>query len=149
MADLGISHIADRNIGDALKRGISGGEKRRVGIAVELVVDPRKFINNSILIGLVVLFLDEPTTGLDAHSALIVMNCINDLAKQGRTVIFSIHQPRPNIFDRFDELILLNEGNIVYQGDKEGAVAHFKNQGFEQGGLNTADYLSKIFLAKN
>jgi ABC-type multidrug transport system ATPase subunit len=133
MEDLHIAHIADRSIGSALRRGISGGEKRRVSIAMELVVSPN------------VMFLDEPTSGLDSHSALVVMNCLCELAKQGRTIAFSIHQPRPNIFDRFDEIILINQGNVVYAGNELGALHHFKQLGHEPGNLNPADFLSKCF----
>lgn len=72
------------------------------------------------------------------------MNCISTLAKQGHTVVFSIHQPRPNIFEKFDEIILLNKGNLVYAGPSRGAILHFKSLGYDQGNLNTADFLSKF-----
>src|SRR5690606_20447454 len=100
-------HIRDSLIGseEGNGRGISGGEKRRVGIACELVTSPS------------ILFLDEPTSGLDAFNAFNVIECLVTLAKNyRRTVVFTIHQPRSNIVALFDRLILLAKGKTVYSG---------------------------------
>lgn len=100
--ELGISKIADSQIGIPGQRGISGGEKRRVSIGKELVTSPS------------LLFLDEPTSGLDAYNAGVVMECLKKLAHEGkRTVIVTIHQPRSNIFKMFDSLMLLSSGQTV------------------------------------
>ncbi|CEJ00122.1 hypothetical protein RMCBS344292_14188 [Rhizopus microsporus] len=100
--ELGISKIADSKIGMPGKRGISGGEKRRVSIGKELVTGPS------------LLFLDEPTSGLDAYNAGVVMDCLQRLAHEGkRTIIVTIHQPRSNIYKMFDSLMLLSAGQLV------------------------------------
>lgn len=100
--ELGISKIADSQIGIPGQRGISGGEKRRVSIGKELVTSPS------------LLFLDEPTSGLDAYNAGVVMECLKKLAHEGkRTIIVTIHQPRSNIFKMFDSLLLLSGGQTV------------------------------------
>jgi ABC-type multidrug transport system ATPase subunit len=100
--ELGISKIADSQIGIPGQRGISGGEKRRVSIGKELVTSPS------------LLFLDEPTSGLDAYNAGVVMDCLKRLAHEGkRTIIVTIHQPRSNIFKMFDSLMLLSGGQTV------------------------------------
>ena len=104
---LGIHPIKDQLIGseEGNGRGVSGGEKRRVGIACELVTSPS------------ILFLDEPTSGLDAFNAFNVVECLVTLAKNyNRTVIFTIHQPRSNIVALFDHLVLLAKGRTVYSG---------------------------------
>ena len=96
LANLGLSRVANSPVGDVNRRGVSGGEKKRVNIGVELMSKPS------------VLFLDEPTSGLDSSSALLVMESLRNLCdKQGVTVVSVIHQPRKFIFDLFDSLILL------------------------------------------
>jgi ABC-type multidrug transport system ATPase subunit/ABC-type multidrug transport system permease subunit len=138
LRDLGISHIADRKIGDELNRGISGGEKRRVSIGMELVTSPH------------VLYLDEPTSGLDSASAYSVIQSIVHLAKQGRTIVFSIHQPRSNIFTQFDEIILMRYGRIVYSGRADQASNYFKKYGYEcPNTSNPADYLIDVLARKD
>lgn len=133
MEDLGISHISERLIGNESTRGISGGEKRRVSIGMELVISPH------------VLFLDEPTSGLDSYNAFQTIKCLVNLAKKGRTIIFSIHQPRSNIFQQFDEIILINGGDIVYSGPASNAVTHFTNLGHNfPSNTNPADFLIDI-----
>ncbi|KAL0490331.1 ATP-binding cassette, subfamily G protein [Acrasis kona] len=130
MQELGISHIADRKIGNELKRGISGGERRRVSIATELVISPH------------ILFLDEPTSGLDSASAFSVMKTITNLSKNGRTIVFSIHQPRSNIFATFHDLLLLHRGQVVYAGPACEAEDYFVRMGYPSPAhTNTADYL--------
>jgi ABC-type multidrug transport system ATPase subunit len=105
MVELGLEHLANTKIGYAGKRGISGGEKRRVSIAIELVTNPS------------IIFLDEPTSGLDSYNAYGVIFSLVTLAKRyNRTVIFTIHQPRSNIFTLFDRLLLLESGFMVYSG---------------------------------
>ncbi|GMF63911.1 unnamed protein product [[Candida] boidinii] len=95
LSELRILHIKDKLIGSDFERGISGGEKRRVAIACELVTSPS------------ILFLDEPTSGLDSFNAYNVVECLVRLAQDfRRTIIFTIHQPRSNIVALFDKLLL-------------------------------------------
>ncbi len=135
---LGIYHIKDQLIGseEGSGRGISGGEKRRVGIACELVTSPS------------ILFLDEPTSGLDAFNAFNVVECLVTLAKTyNRTVIFTIHQPRSNIVALFDRLILLANGKTVYSGPFATCQQYFDNAGYScPPGFNIADYLVDLTM---
>ncbi|KAI9807854.1 MAG: hypothetical protein M1825_005160 [Sarcosagium campestre] len=130
---LGIFAIRDQLIGseEGKGRGISGGEKRRVGIACELVTSPS------------ILFLDEPTSGLDAFNAFNVIECLVTLARNfNRTVIFTIHQPRSNIVALFDQLILLAQGKTVYSGEFSQCQSYFDRIGYPcPPGFNIADYL--------
>ncbi|KAH8588688.1 putative ATP-dependent permease [Bisporella sp. PMI_857] len=135
---LGISHIKDSLIGseEGKGRGISGGEKRRVGIACELVTSPS------------ILFLDEPTSGLDAYNAFNVIECLVTLAKTyKRTVIFTIHQPRSNIVALFDRLLLLAKGKTVYSGEFAQCQDFFDHIGYAcPPGFNIADYLVDLTM---
>ncbi|KAM4058017.1 ABC-2 type transporter [Hirsutella rhossiliensis] len=136
--ELGIYHIRDSLIGseEGKGRGISGGEKRRVGIACELVTSPS------------ILFLDEPTSGLDSFNAYNVVECLVTLAKSyKRTVIFTIHQPRSNIVALFDRLLLLAKGKTVYSGPFSQCQAYFDTIGYEcPPGFNIADYLVDLTM---
>jgi ABC-type multidrug transport system ATPase subunit len=135
---LGIAHIRDQLIGseESGSRGISGGEKRRVGIACELVTSPS------------ILFLDEPTSGLDSHNAYNVVECLVNLARSyNRTVIFTIHQPRSNIVALFDQLVLLTKGRTVYSGPFAKCQAYFDSLGYScPPGFNIADYLVDLTM---
>ena len=121
-------------VGNSMLKGISGGEKRRLCIAMELLTYPK------------LLFLDEPTTGLDSVTALIVCKKLKDLGDSGKcTVVCTIHQPQSKIFDLIDFLILLKEGNIVYQGASNAALGFFEKAGFICPSLtNPADFLLDI-----
>jgi ABC-type multidrug transport system ATPase subunit len=133
MHELGILSISDSRIGETGKRSISGGEKRRVSIACELVTSPS------------ILFLDEPTSGLDSFNAQSVIESLVQLAKTyNRTVVFTIHQPRSNIVAMFDKLLLLASGRVVYSGDFEKCHGYFKDIGHPcPPGFNIADFLSE------
>ncbi|KAF2196294.1 hypothetical protein GQ43DRAFT_383655 [Delitschia confertaspora ATCC 74209] len=134
---LGIYHIRHQKIGsEESGRGISGGEKRRVGIACELVTSPS------------ILFLDEPTSGLDSFNAFNVVECLVNLVKNyNRTVVFTIHQPRSNIVALFDQLILLAKGRTVYSGPFESCQSYFDNIGYPcPPGFNIADYLVDLTM---
>uniref|UniRef100_A0A1I8FPV3 ABC transporter domain-containing protein n=1 Tax=Macrostomum lignano TaxID=282301 RepID=A0A1I8FPV3_9PLAT len=102
--ELGLSKVADSKIGTELIRGVSGGERKRTNIGMELITDPS------------VLFLDEPTTGLDAFTAGSVLRTLRNLANAGRTIVFSIHQPKYSIYRLFDNLTLVVAGRIIYHG---------------------------------
>lgn len=105
--------IPDKDI-----KGISGGERRRLAFACELITNPN------------LLFFDEPTSGLDSFMAMSIVESMKTMAKQGKTIICTIHQPSSEIFDKFDRLCLLAEGRLAFQGDLKDAPAFFNSQGF-------------------
>ncbi|KAL7420171.1 FAD-dependent urate hydroxylase [Cryptotrichosporon argae] len=131
MSELGILGIKDARIGESGKRSISGGEKRRVSIACELVTGPS------------ILFLDEPTSGLDSYNAYNVIDSLKTLARQyNRTVIFTIHQPQSNIVALFDRLLVLARGQLAYYGEAASAAQHFEHIGKPcPPGYNIADHI--------
>ncbi|XP_053163666.1 broad substrate specificity ATP-binding cassette transporter ABCG2-like isoform X2 [Hemicordylus capensis] len=116
--ELGLQDCADTKIGTEFLRGVSGGEKKRCSIGMELITSPS------------LIFLDEPTTGLDANTANAIMQLLHRLSRKGRTVIFSIHQPRYSIFRLFDHLTLMNKGEIIYAGPVEEATTYFNSIGY-------------------
>ncbi|XP_033741263.1 broad substrate specificity ATP-binding cassette transporter ABCG2-like isoform X2 [Pecten maximus] len=116
--ELGLTHCADTKVGNEFIRGVSGGERKRTNIGMELIISPP------------VLFLDEPTTGLDSNTANSVMLLLRRLALKGRTIIFSIHQPRFSIYRLFDGLMLLSLGETVYHGESHESLEHFQSLGY-------------------
>ncbi|GAA0143009.1 ATP-binding cassette [Lithospermum erythrorhizon] len=116
--EMGLQDCADRLIGTWHLRGISGGEKKRVCIALEILIRPR------------LLFLDEPTSGLDSASAFFIIQALKSMARDGRTVISSIHQPSSEVFALFDDLYLLSGGQSAYFGEAKMAVKFFAEEGF-------------------
>lgn len=105
LTQLRLLKVADNKVGNALQRGISGGERRRLSIGVELVTEPQ------------MLFLDEPTSGLDSVNAVRVVEVIKSLTIDNKcTVFMSIHQPSSTLFHLFDQLLLLDKGRVVYLG---------------------------------
>ncbi|CAF1518289.1 unnamed protein product, partial [Adineta steineri] len=136
--DLGLTECADTRIGTEFIRGVSGGERKRTCIGMELVLQ------------LKVLFLDEPTTGLDATTAQKVIELLKRLSKSGRTIILSIHQPRFSIFNLFDQVVLMCKGKIVYNDSPENVLPYFRKQGFQRDtNDNPADFLLDILLKAN
>lgn len=131
--ELGLSKVADSKVGTQLIRGISGGERKRTNIGMELIIDPS------------VLFLDEPTTGLDASTANSVLQLLKRMANHGRTIIMSIHQPRYSIYRLFDSLTLLVSGKQVYHGPAQNALDYFANIGYAcEAHNNPADFFLDI-----
>ncbi|XP_072165159.1 broad substrate specificity ATP-binding cassette transporter ABCG2-like [Diadema setosum] len=118
LRELGLSHVADSKVGTEFIRGVSGGERKRTNVGMELIIKPS------------VLFLDEPTTGLDSSTAYSVMHLLASLSKRGRTVIFSIHQPRYSIFRLFDQMHLLGGGETIFHGRAQEALDYFSSIGF-------------------
>ncbi|AES89553.2 ABC transporter G family member 15 [Medicago truncatula] len=116
--EMGLQDCADRLIGNWHLRGISGGERKRTSIALEILTKPR------------LLFLDEPTCGLDSASAFFVVQTLRNIAHDGRTVISSIHQPNSEVFALFDDLFLLARGETVYFGEAKMAIEFFAEAGF-------------------
>ncbi|KHN42391.1 ABC transporter G family member 7 [Glycine soja] len=131
---LGLVSCADTNVGDAKVRGISGGEKKRLSMACELLASPS------------VIFSDEPTTGLDAFQAEKVMETLQQLAQDGHTVICSIHQPRGSVYSKFDDIILLTEGSLVYAGPaRDEPLAYFSKFGYQcPDHINPAEFLADL-----
>ncbi|XP_071951918.1 broad substrate specificity ATP-binding cassette transporter ABCG2-like isoform X2 [Antedon mediterranea] len=116
--ELGLEKCADTKVGTEFIRGVSGGERKRTNVGMELITRPE------------VLFLDEPTTGLDANTASSVMNLLSRLSKKGKTIIFSIHQPRYSIYRLFDTIHLLSLGQTVYHGPSCDVIEHFSSAGY-------------------
>ncbi|KAI5567676.1 hypothetical protein POPTR_013G117700v4 [Populus trichocarpa] len=105
LKQLGLEHVANVRIGSESNRGISGGEKRRVSVGVDLVHDPG------------VLLIDEPTSGLDSASALNIILLLKSMAiKQGKTIVLTIHQPGFRILELFDKILLLSNGTVHHHG---------------------------------
>ena len=129
--DLGLVACADTRVGDAKTRGISGGEKKRLALGVQLVGAPS------------VIFADEPTSGLDSFQAERVMKTLSRLAReQNKTVVCSIHQPRSSIVELFDDLYLLAGGRCAYFGPMKSARAWFDAAGYTiPSDVNAAEYL--------
>ncbi|KAG6423713.1 hypothetical protein SASPL_114116 [Salvia splendens] len=118
LKELGLEHISGVRVGDESSRGISGGEKRRVSIGVDLVHDPS------------VLLLDEPTSGLDSASALHVISLLKFMAKnQHKTIVVTIHQPGFRILDLIDHVILLSNGSVMHNGSLEFLEERIKAAG--------------------
>ncbi|RIB11361.1 P-loop containing nucleoside triphosphate hydrolase protein, partial [Gigaspora rosea] len=131
---LNLSKCSNTIIGNMRIRGISGGEKKRVSIANELLTDPS------------VILLDEPTSGLDSSLALDLVQTLKELAiKQRKTIIIVIHQPSSQVFELFDKLLLMADGHVVYFGDSADTVDYLANQGFVcHPNFNPADYMLEL-----
>lgn len=130
---LGLNKCQDTIIGDHKTRGVSGGERKRCNIGVELIKNPS------------VLFLDEPTSGLDSFQAQSVMACMQTMAASGRTVVASIHQPRSSIYSMFDQLLLLAEGRLMFFGSAATAIDHFAANGHViPKNFNPADFFMDV-----
>lgn len=131
--DLGLTDCAYTKIGTEFLRGVSGGERKRCSIGMELITAPS------------LLFLDEPTTGLDSNTANSIINLLHKLSRRGKTVIFSIHQPRYSIFSQFDYLTLMHKGEVVYAGAAEQALGYFNNLGYQIEAFNNpADFFMDV-----
>ncbi|KAL0449842.1 UNVERIFIED_CONTAM: ABC transporter G family member 5 [Sesamum latifolium] len=120
MQELGLSHVAGARVGDDRVRGISGGERRRVSIGVEVIHEPK------------VLILDEPTSGLDSTSALQIIDMLNSMAEtRGRTIILSIHQPGFRIVKLFNSILLLANGSVLHHGSVDLLSVNLTMMGLE------------------
>nr|XP_057914046.1 ATP-binding cassette sub-family G member 5 [Doryrhamphus excisus]XP_057914047.1 ATP-binding cassette sub-family G member 5 [Doryrhamphus excisus] len=119
MAELSLSHVAHSVIGGRIFPGISGGERRRVSIASQLLQDPR------------VILLDEPTTGLDSMTANQIVVLLAELARRNRIVVVTIHQPRSELFRLFSRIAVMSRGELVFCGQPEEMVDFFSQCGYE------------------
>ncbi|KAJ4138292.1 hypothetical protein NW768_002113 [Fusarium equiseti] len=116
---LELSHVRDSQVGSVGKPVISGGQRKRVSIGMELAAAP------------MAIFLDEPTSGLDATAASSIMRTLKAIARLGISIIVIIHQPRTEIFDLFDNLILLGNGQTIYEGPQSESQTYFESMGFQ------------------
>ncbi|XP_017667125.1 PREDICTED: ATP-binding cassette sub-family G member 5 isoform X2 [Lepidothrix coronata] len=118
MTELSLSHMADKIIGSHNIGGISGGERRRVSVAAQLLQDPK------------VMLLDEPTTGLDCLTANQLVLLLSELAHRDRIVILTIHQPRSELFRLFDKIAIMSFGEMVFCGNPMEMITFFSDCGY-------------------
>ena len=124
---------ATTRIGSVDERGLSGGQRKRVSIGLELLTNPP------------VLLCDEPTSGLDAKMATDVVAILRALSRRGRTVVATIHQPSFQLFSAFDALVLLSSGRVAFGGPTANAARHFADAGFPTPPHeNPADYMMRL-----
>ncbi len=115
LRDINLWDIKDLQVGNPLKKTISGGQRKRLNIALELIREPS------------VLFVDEPTSGLSSHDSEMVMLLLRQQATKGKLVIVNIHQPSSDIFKLFDKLWVMDKyGYIIYQGNPIESITYFK-----------------------
>lgn len=117
LQNLGLFEIKDMKVGSPLDKKISGGQRKRLNIALELIREPS------------VLFLDEPTSGLSSRDSENILDLLKELALKGKLVFVVIHQPSSDIFKMFDKLIILDVGGfLIYNGDPIDSIIYFKNK---------------------
>lgn len=130
MALLGLTKCKDSIIGKPMLRGVSGGERKRVSIGQEMLINPS------------LLFLDEPTSGLDSTTAQKIVFNLWELASGGRTFVMTIHQPSSRIYNMFHTVLLLSEGVPLYYGKGSEAMEYFSGIGYEpEIAMNPSDFL--------
>ncbi|XP_042040555.1 ABC transporter G family member 9-like isoform X1 [Salvia splendens] len=130
IAQLGLTRCRNSIIGGAFLRGVSGGERKRVSIGQEMLINPS------------LLFLDEPTSGLDSTTAQKIVSTLWELANGASTVVMTIHQPSSRLFYMFHKVLLMSEGNPLYFGKGAHVLAYFSSVGFSPSvAMNPADFL--------
>ena len=130
IAALGLKKCRGTLVGGPARRGVSGGERKRVSVGHELLIDPS------------VLILDEPTSGLDSTTAMHLVSTLTSLAKGGRTIITTIHQPSSRLYQQLDRLILMSDGHVMYSGRATEAATWFGLLGCKLPyGVNVADFV--------
>jgi len=119
LQSLGLSSHRNTRVGDVFLRGLSGGQQRRLSVALEALTAPSN------------LFLDEPTSGLDSNSALHLVKFLKQYVRDGpgRRVILTIHQPSSFIWEQIDNVVLLSEGRLIYQGNRSLMEPFFEANG--------------------
>ena len=134
LASFGLQDQADTIIGTPIRKGLSGGQKRRVGVCSSLVTCPK------------ILFLDEPTSGLDSAASYEVMSYLREVAKANSIIVIaSIHQPSTSTFALFDKLLLLSAGKTCYFGAVDHIGLYFESIGYPVPlHYNPAEYLLEL-----
>ncbi|XP_017981062.1 PREDICTED: ABC transporter G family member 25-like [Theobroma cacao] len=133
LSELWLSKCENTINGNSFIRGISGGERKRVSIAHEM------------LINLSLLILNEPTSGLDSTGAHRLVSTLGSLAQKGKTIVTSMHQPSSRVYQMFDSMLVLSEGRSLYFGKESEAMAYFESVGFSPSfPMNPADFLLDI-----
>ena len=117
LSDLGLYEIRDMVVGSPLNKKISGGQRKRLNIALELIREPA------------ILFLDEPTSGLSSRDSENILDLLKELTIKGKLVFVVIHQPSSDIFKMFDRLVILDTGGyLIYNGDPIESIVYFKSR---------------------
>lgn len=130
IAELGLEKCENTIIGNTFIRGVSGGERKRVSIAHEMLINPS------------LLILDEPTSGLDSTAAFRLVSTLRSLAQKGKTVLTSVHQPSSRVYQMFSSVLVLSEGRCLYFGKGNEAMSYFESVGFSPCfPMNPADFL--------
>lgn len=116
-------------------RGLSGGERKRTSIGYELITNPS------------LLYLDEPTSGIDSYTSLGIVELLHRQARQGRTIVATIHQPSADIFMNFDKILLMSRGHFTYFGPPDQVMKYMSSIGFRhQKFINPADFIMKVSI---
>lgn len=117
LEDLGLLECAEVMIGNAMIKGISGGQRKRTSVGVEIINSPE------------ILFLDEPTSGLDSFNAYNLIKLLKEIARSNSAILCTVHQPSSEIFFLFDQVIFLKDGHMFYSGPVKEMVGHFNGLG--------------------
>ena len=127
LKNLGLYEIRDMKVGTPLNKNISGGQRKRLNISLELIREPS------------IMFLDEPTSGLSSRDSENILDLLKDLARKGKLLFIVIHQPSSEIFKMFDKLIILDTGGyLIYNGNPVESIEYFKRK-IEQANYNESE----------
>jgi ABC-type multidrug transport system ATPase subunit len=127
LKNLGLSEIRDIQVGSPLNKKISGGQRKRLNISLELIREPA------------IMFLDEPTSGLSSRDSENILDLLKELARKGKLLFIVIHQPSSEIFKMFDKLIILDTGGyLIYNGNPIDSIEYFKRK-IEQANYNESE----------
>jgi ABC-type multidrug transport system ATPase subunit len=127
LKNLGLYEIRDMKVGTPLNKAISGGQRKRLNISLELIREPA------------IMFLDEPTSGLSSRDSENILDLLKDLTRKGKLLFIVIHQPSSDIFKMFDKLIILDTGGyLIYNGNPVESIEYFKRK-IEQANYNESE----------
>jgi ABC-type multidrug transport system ATPase subunit len=130
---LGLDRCADSRIGDPQHKGCSGGEIRRTSIGIQILKRQP------------ILFLDEPTTGLDSKAALDLLHVLRRLVDNGTTVVVTLHQPRSEAWAEIENLVVMSQGTVLYAGNSQHSLGHFAKGGWSVNAFdNPFDFISDL-----
>lgn len=138
LEDLGLTSCADVMIGGAMIKGISGGQRKRTSVGIEIITDPS------------LLFLDEPTSGLDSYSAFSLVKLLKEVAASNCAVLCTIHQPSSEVFFLFDIVIYMKDGRVFYQGPPGDVLPFYETKGrICPDDYNPSDYVMNLCQAES